>query len=158
MSRYEPLAQFLAAKKSDTWDATFEEIEARLGAGLPKSAYKYPAWWANQTGPGHSQTRGWRSVGWRTCDLDLEGRRVRFERERLQERLREGSPIFVHERDPSSRESLFRKAHELTGIQDREALIDEALRGLIAREAGRRLARLGGTMPDLRVPPRRRFD
>ena len=63
MSRYEPLAQFLAAKKTDVWEASFEEIEARLGARLPDSAYKYPAWWANQAGPGHSQTRGWRSVG-----------------------------------------------------------------------------------------------
>ena len=31
----------------------------------------------------------------------------------------------------------------------------EALRALIAREAGRRLARLGGTMPDFKAPPRR---
>ena len=65
MSRYEPLAQFLAAKKGDSWEASFEDIEKQLGGPLPQSAYKYPAWWANQTGPGHSQTRGWRSVGWR---------------------------------------------------------------------------------------------
>jgi hypothetical protein len=158
MSRYEPLAQFLAAKKADMWEASFEEIETRLGSALPKSAYKYPAWWANQTGPGHSQTRGWRSVGWRTCDLDLERRRVRFERERVREGVREARPTFTYQDDPSSRASLVRKAQELTGIKDREALIDEALRLLIAREAGLRLARLGGTMPDLRMPPRRRFD
>lgn len=158
MSRYEPLAQFLAAKKADSWEASFQEVEAQLGAALPKSAYKYPAWWANQTGPGHSQTRGWRSVGWRTCDLDLAHQRVRFERERVLERVREGSPTFVHEDDPASRESLVRKAQELTGIKGREALIEEALRLLIAREAGLRLARLGGTMPDFKAPPRRRFD
>jgi hypothetical protein len=158
MSRYEPLAQFLAVKKADAWEASFEEIEARLGGALPRSAYKYPAWWANQTGSGHSQTHGWRSVGWRTCNLDLERRRVRFERESARDRVREARPNFVYRDDSWSRESLLRKAHELTGINDREALIDEALRGLIAREAGRRLAMLGGTMPDLRVPPRRRFD
>ena len=156
MSRYEPLAQFLAAKKADTWDATFQEIEARLGAPLPRSAYKYPAWWANQTGPGHSQTRGWRSAGWRTCNLDLEGRRVRFERERVQELVNEGPSTFFHQNDPGSRASLVRRAQELTGIKDREALIDEALRMLIAREAGMRLARLGGTMPDFKAPPRER--
>lgn len=33
---------------------------------------------------------------------------------------------------------------------------NEALRGLIQRQSGRRLARLGGTEPSLRVPPRRR--
>jgi hypothetical protein len=152
MSRYEPLAQFLAAKKSDTWEATFEEIENRLGAPLPRSAYKYPAWWANQTGPGHSQTRGWRSVGWRTCDLDLERRRIRFERERMNET---SSTSAV--RESQSGYDLYERARELTGIQDRDALIDEALRVLIARESGRRLARLGGTMPHLKAPPRRRF-
>lgn len=156
MSRYEPLARFLAAKKADAWDATFEEIEARLGRALPRSAYEYPAWWANQTGGGHSQTKGWRGVGWRTCDLDLERRRVRFERERAPERVREDLQSFVHDDDRSDRESLIKKAHDLTGIEDREALIDAALRVLIAREAGLRLARLGGTMPDFKAPPRER--
>ena len=152
MSRYEPLAQFLASKKADSWDASFAEIETRLGAPLPKSAYKYPAWWANQNGPGHSQTHGWRSVGWRTCDLDLERRRVRFEREALNNFAGTTSGP----NDLSTRETLFEKAHELTGIKDRDALVSEALRVLIAREAGLRLARLGGTMPDFRAPPRER--
>ena len=158
MSRYEPLAQFLAAKKADSWETTFQEVEKRLGAALPRSAYKYPAWWANQTGPGHSQTRGWRSVGWRTCDLDLERQRVRFERERVPARVQESSPGFFHQDDVWNRDTLLQRARELTGIEDREALIDRALRFLIAREAGLRLARLGGTMPDLKAPPRRRFD
>ena len=152
MSRYEPLAQFLTSKKTDTWEATFEEIERRLGGPLPQSAYKYPAWWANQSGPGHSQTRGWRSVGWRTCDLDLEGRRVRFEREKAPPLM---TPAAV--RETQSGYDLFERARELTGIDDRDTLISEGLRLLIAREAGKRLARLGGTMPDLKVPPRRRF-
>jgi hypothetical protein len=151
MSRYEPLAQFLAAQKADVWEASFEEIEARLGAPLPESAYKYPAWWANQVGPGHSQTRGWRSVGWRTCDLDLERRRVRFERDRASE-----SPPSSNRRESLDQEALFAKASELTGIKDREALVSEALRFLIAREAGLRLARLGGTMPDFKAPARER--
>jgi hypothetical protein len=151
MSRYEPLAQFLAAKKADAWEASFEEIEAKLGVPLPRSAYKYPAWWANQSGPGHSQTYGWRSVGWRTRDLDLERRRVRFERDPAA-----GKPSARASDDPSGNESLLAKARELTGIRDREALINEALRFLIAREAGLRLARLGGTMPDLKVPKRER--
>ncbi len=150
MSRYEPLAQFLAAKKTDSWEASFDEIEKRIGASLPRSAYKYPAWWANQTGPGHTQTRGWRSVGWRTCDLDLERQRVRFERERPQH------SISVRPNAKDDREALLDRAHELTGIKDREALISEALRLLIAREAGLRLARLGGTMPDFKAPPRER--
>lgn len=151
MSRYQPLADFLAAKKTNEWNATFSDIEARLGFPLPKSAYTYPAWWANQVGSGHSQTRGWRSVGWRTTALDLERRRVRFEREQhaLAATISTG-------RDGRSTEELLVRARELTGISDREALIQEALRILVAREAGLRLVRLGGTMPDFKAPSRER--
>jgi Arc/MetJ family transcription regulator len=53
-------------------------------------------------------------------------------------------------------DELLARAHELTGIKERTALIHEGLRSLIEREAARRLARLGGTAPDLEVPPRRR--
>jgi Bacterial antitoxin of type II TA system, VapB len=151
MSRYQPLADFLAAKKSDEWHATFSDIEARLGFPLPKSAYTYPAWWANQVGSGHSQTRGWRSVGWRTTALDLERRRVRFEREK-QVTTASGPDG----REGRSTDELLARARELTGISDREALIREALQLLVAREAGLRLARLGGTMPDFKAPSRER--
>jgi len=150
MSRYQPLADFLSGKKAAEWEASFAEIEAQLGFPLPRSAYTYPAWWANQTGPGHSQTRGWRSVGWKTSELDLKRRRVRFERE---ERLARSNSTGAADED----RALLRRARELTGLEDRDRIVTEALRALVEREAARRLARLGGTMPDLEAPPRRRF-
>lgn len=55
-------------------------------------------------------------------------------------------------------DEAFRKAQELTGIAEKSAVLREALRALIERESARRLARLGGTEPDLRAPPRRRGD
>lgn len=51
---------------------------------------------------------------------------------------------------------LLDEARRLTGIEERTAIIHEGLRALIARESARRLARLGGTEPKLRNPPRRR--
>lgn len=51
---------------------------------------------------------------------------------------------------------LLKKAQELTGIRQRTDLIHEGLRSLIARESARRLARLGGTMPNAEAGPRRR--
>jgi Arc/MetJ family transcription regulator len=48
-------------------------------------------------------------------------------------------------------------ARELTGIEETSALLREALKALIEREAARRLARLGGSEPDLRPIPRRRM-
>lgn len=147
MSTYQPLANFLASRKGDRWDASFAEVEAALGRSLPGSAYRYPAWWANQTGAGHSQTRGWRSVGWRTAALDLEAKRVRFERER------KGAMTSAA---AGSTEALVQRAADLTGINDRSALVEEAMRALIAREAARNLAGLGGSMPDYRAPERER--
>ena len=54
-------------------------------------------------------------------------------------------------------DELMAKAAELTGIKEKTALVRAALESLVQREAARRLALLGGTMPDLEVPPRRRF-
>jgi len=51
---------------------------------------------------------------------------------------------------------LLEEARRLTGIRERTALIREGLRALIERESARRLARLGGTEPDVAAPPRRR--
>ena len=53
-------------------------------------------------------------------------------------------------------EGIFAKAQELTGITERGALINEALRSLVQREAERRLSLLGGTEAKLRVLPRKR--
>jgi Arc/MetJ family transcription regulator len=53
-------------------------------------------------------------------------------------------------------DDLMKDAQEFSGIKEKSALINEALRWFVAREAGKRLARLGGTMPDLEYTPRRR--
>jgi len=54
-------------------------------------------------------------------------------------------------------DDLLYRAQELTGVQEKSALVREGLKALIQRESARRLARLGGTEPDLRAPPRRRI-
>ena len=53
-------------------------------------------------------------------------------------------------------DDLLAKAQEYTGLQEKSALVREALKALVEREAARRLARLGGTEPQLRPSPRRR--
>ncbi len=45
---------------------------------------------------------------------------------------------------------------EATGIRETSALVKQALLEMRQRIAARRLAALGGTMPDLKAPPRRR--
>jgi Arc/MetJ family transcription regulator len=53
-------------------------------------------------------------------------------------------------------DDLVAKAQEYTGIKEKSALLHEALKLLVAREAGRRLALLGGSQPDFEAAPRRR--
>jgi Arc/MetJ family transcription regulator len=53
-------------------------------------------------------------------------------------------------------DDLLAKAEAFTGLQEKSALVREALKALIERESARRLARLGGTEPALAKVPRRR--
>lgn len=53
-------------------------------------------------------------------------------------------------------DDLIAKAQDLTGVREKTLLVREALKALIERESARRLARLGGSEPDLQAPPRRR--
>jgi Arc/MetJ family transcription regulator len=55
-------------------------------------------------------------------------------------------------------DDLLAKAQALTGLQEKSALVREALKALIARESARRLAALGGSEPDLESLPRRRTE
>ena len=51
-------------------------------------------------------------------------------------------------------DELLAKAMELTGISERTALVRAGLQALVERESSRRLARLGGTQPQLKPIPR----
>ncbi len=53
-------------------------------------------------------------------------------------------------------DELLAKAQAFTGITEKSALVREAMKALIERESARRLARLGGSEPDISAPPRRR--
>jgi Arc/MetJ family transcription regulator len=53
-------------------------------------------------------------------------------------------------------DELVARAQALTGITEKSRLVLEALNALIARESARRLARMGGSEPQIGPPPRRR--
>lgn len=53
-------------------------------------------------------------------------------------------------------DDLVRIAQEFTGVVEKTALVREGLKALIERESSRRLAALGGTMPELEDIPRKR--
>ncbi|MEA2642171.1 MAG: hypothetical protein QOF51_3565 [Chloroflexota bacterium] len=55
-------------------------------------------------------------------------------------------------------EELLAEAQRVTGLKERTTLVREGLKALIERESARRLARLGGSEPQLQEIPRRRSE
>jgi Arc/MetJ family transcription regulator len=55
-------------------------------------------------------------------------------------------------------DDLLAKAQAYTGLDEKTALVREALKALIQREAAKRLANLGGSQPGIKGAPRRRQD
>ena len=55
-------------------------------------------------------------------------------------------------------DELLSEAQLMTGVTEKTALVREGLRALIERESARRLARLGGSEPQLQPVPRRQSD
>jgi Arc/MetJ family transcription regulator len=53
-------------------------------------------------------------------------------------------------------DDLLDRARHLSGVQEKSALVREGLKALIERESARRLARLGGSEPEVEPVPRRR--
>ena len=57
---------------------TFQEIERVLGKELPRSAFDYRAWWAND--PTKPQSTAWLDEGWRANAVSMTDRRLTFVR------------------------------------------------------------------------------
>lgn len=55
-------------------------------------------------------------------------------------------------------DQLLAEAQSMTGLAEKTALVREALKALVERESARRLARLGGSEPQLQSVPRRQPD
>ncbi len=77
--KYNALKAFLAARHKPRLRMTFEEVAKVAGTPLPASAYRYPAWWANDP-THHAQARAWTEAGYRSANVDLEKQRVEFVR------------------------------------------------------------------------------
>lgn len=71
--KYQRLYTHLCGLATREWRATFSEIEAIIGFGLPASARLHRPWWSNQSGDnGHSQAMAWGAAGWETAEVDME--------------------------------------------------------------------------------------
>ncbi|MBS3908509.1 MAG: type II toxin-antitoxin system VapB family antitoxin [Actinobacteria bacterium] len=55
-------------------------------------------------------------------------------------------------------DELLEKARKITGIKEKTSLVHLGLEALIARESGKRLAKMGGTEKNLKPISRRRAE
>ncbi|PLT32071.1 hypothetical protein [Bacillus sp. V5-8f] len=71
--KYTKLFDFLFQRRNcfSELSLTFSEIEEILQFNLPNSAYKYGAWWANETSGTHSHAKAWILAGWKTTKINL---------------------------------------------------------------------------------------
>ena len=80
MSKYEPLRRHLEGRPTQLVPMTFAEIEKVLGFKLPDSQ-RYPAWWSNNP-TNNVMTNEWLGAGYKTEQVDIEGRKLVFRRTR----------------------------------------------------------------------------
>lgn len=57
---------------------TFADIENVLGEPLPPSAYRHRPWWSNSRAS--LMAHSWLEAGWKTAQVDMEGRKLVFKR------------------------------------------------------------------------------
>ena len=82
MAKYDPLYEFLGRQSCSRIVMTFSEVARIIGDDeLVDSAFRYPAWWANETNPNppHVQKKAWLNAGFK-AHPDLDKQMVVFER------------------------------------------------------------------------------
>jgi hypothetical protein len=82
LRKYQPLKAHLERRNGRPELLAFEEIETIIGEGLPQSATRHRAFWANDRRGHHSHARSWMGAGYRVAYVDRQTRLVRFERTR----------------------------------------------------------------------------
>ncbi len=79
MSKYSALGAYLRSQPFQEVPMTFADIEKIVGAKLPKSAFVHRPWWSNND-KNSVMTRVWLDAGFRTARVDMENRKLVFER------------------------------------------------------------------------------
>jgi hypothetical protein len=80
MAKYDTLQTYLEARSAPQLKLSFVDIERILGAPLPASARRHPAWSRNERAGTHRHARAWLDAGYETGRLDLNASTVEFVR------------------------------------------------------------------------------
>lgn len=107
---YENLYEYFRGLKDDCITTSFNEIENILEDILPDSAYKYNAWWSNDTT--HSQANNWLENGYRSSNVSITNRQVTF--------IKQGNIKVSEEKQTKNRFAEVREYKEITPIISNE--------------------------------------
>ena len=77
-SKYRPLRDYLRDCDANAVRLTFRQIEQIINAKLPRSAYTYSQWWANDRTGNHTQAYAWLSADRKVVQLDISRTMVMF--------------------------------------------------------------------------------
>lgn len=124
MSKYEPLRRYLEGRSTQMVSMTFAEIEKVLGFKLPESQ-RYPAWWSNNP-TNNVMTNEWLAAGYKTEQVDIEGRKLVFRRTRAIAPSRVGSTEIAEEAKQPRRHPLFGRMKGMITIRPGTDLTDPA--------------------------------
>jgi hypothetical protein len=83
MGKYVNLGEFLRSQKGSMVRLTFSDVERITGHRLPRSS-RYPAWWSNNPS-NNVMTQIWLEAGFKTEQVDIEGRKLVFRRVKASE-------------------------------------------------------------------------
>lgn len=122
--KYYPLYEYLLQKEENHIVLTFDEIEEILHAKLPKSAYKYQAWWGNTKSGTYVQAAAWIEAGFRVDTIQY-GRCIEFVKVSKEILTKKKNKIIrealisktIPTEDPKESESLCKIAEKLDAAQ-----------------------------------------
>ena len=86
MGKYDALRDALHRRRPAAVTLTFGQIDEIVPGGLPSSAFRYQAWWSNETSGSHVQALSWQVGGYRVVQVDLAARTVTFAAEGVADR------------------------------------------------------------------------
>ncbi len=103
MGKYDPLKKYLMDLSEYQSDITltFEQINKIIASEIPKSAYKYRAWWSNEKNGVHVSAHAWMDAGWKVDTVNQRTFWVRFIRQRMPIKPTAISPKIYIEKQPA---------------------------------------------------------
>jgi hypothetical protein len=79
MGKYEPLKRHLKGQTAAELHMTFADVEALIGARLPRSAILYRMWWSNNASH-HVHAESCLDAGYHTEQVDMDAKTLVFAR------------------------------------------------------------------------------